>query len=41
MLKLQKLMLDLMIAIRENDFRKAIEINNEITKVLKTYEKSC
>jgi hypothetical protein len=41
MIKLQKLILDLMIAIRENDFYKAIEINDEITKVLDTYKGSC
>jgi hypothetical protein len=41
MIKLQKLILDLMIAVRENDFHKAIEINDEITKVLNTYKESC
>jgi hypothetical protein len=41
MIKLQKLILDLMIAVRENDFYKAIEINEEITKVLNTYKGSC
>ena len=39
--KLQGLIIDLMIANKEGDFFKAIEINEEITKILNTYKESC